>query len=384
MELVLWQAERGLEPRVALFFGRASERAAWLEENESGLREIERAGVGCSLDVVAGLFSAAKGLSVRFGVAPRVREAARRLVDERRTQHLAIHCHTPFLFGYMLPFDAGVPCPTTMVTALHGVDTAFARYDRGMRNRLYGVLARRCMRHSTVVSVDEPGAANCARYFGVDASRIVVIHNGISIPVEIPRPARDVAAPVRFGFIGQLIRRKGWQVLCDAFERGLRDGSSWELVVAGNGPDERSVRERIASLEGRVRLLGHVARPAESFYPEIDVLVLPSEGEGLPMVALEAGARSIPIIGTPVGGLPRVVLDGLTGRLVAPRDVAQLVAAMRDVAEPRVRDEMSSAIRAHVEAHFSIDACGARWLRAAYGVEPPPGDRGEPRSPAWR
>src|SRR5207248_2040453 len=99
-------------------------------------------------------------------------------------------------------------------------------------NHLYGALARRCMRYSTMVSVDEPGAANCARFFGVDASRIVVIHNGISIPSELHRQA-DAAAPVRFGFIGQLVRRKGWQVLCDAFERGIRDGSRWELVVAG-------------------------------------------------------------------------------------------------------------------------------------------------------
>ena len=382
-ELVLWQTQRGLEPRLALFFGRARDRAAWLAENEPALREVERAGVGCSLHIVAGLSSAAKGLSVRFVVAPRVREAARRLVAERGAHRLAIHCHTSFLFGYMLPFDAGVCCPTTVVTALHGVHPASARYDRGMRNRLYGALARRCIRYSTVVSVDQTGAANCARYFGVDPARIIVIHNGTSVPPTLSRTARDGAAPVRFGFIGRLDRRKGWDVLCDAFERGVREGARWELILAGDGVDESSVKQRIASLGGRARLLGHVARPAEEFYPQIDVLVLPSEGEGLPMVALEAGARGIPIIATRVGGLPLIVLDGVTGRLVAPSDVEQLTNAMRALDEPRARAGMSREVRAHVEAHFSIDACGSRWLQAAYGVEPDIGDSGEFRSSAF-
>jgi len=369
-ELVLWQAERALEPRLVLFFGCASDRAAWLAENGPGLREIERAGVKCSLDLVAGVTSAAKGLSVRFGVAPRVREAARRLIGERRAHRLVIHCHTSFLFGYMLPFDPGVPCSTTVVTALHGVHAASASYDRGLRNRLYRALARRCMRHSTLVSVDETGAANCARYFGVDAARILVIHNGISIPPALPLPVPDGTAPVRFGFIGRLDRRKGWDVLCDAFERGVRDGAHWQLLLAGNGVDEHEVKERVASLGSRARFLGHLADPAEAFYPQIDVLVLPSEGEGLSMVVLEAGARGIPIIATGVGGLPLIVLDGRTGRLVAPGDRTQLLAAMRAMDDPSARREMSSAVRTHVAANFSIDACGARWLEAAYGVGP--------------
>ena len=366
-ELVLWQTQRGLEPRLAVFFGSARHRAAWLAENGAALREMQGAGVACSLDIIAGLCTALKGLSIRFVVGPRIRAAARELVAERHAQRLAIHCHTSFLFGYILPFDAGVSCPTTVVTALHGVHPASARYDRGIRNRLYGALARRCARYSTVVSVDETGAANYARYFGVDPSQIVVIHNGTAIPR--PRRPRDGDEPVRFGFIGRLDPRKGWDVLCDAFERGLHAGARWELIVAGTGVDERNAEQRLAALGRHARFLGHVACPSEDFYPLIDVLVLPSEGEGLPMVALEAGARGTPIIASRVGGLPLVVVNGVTGRLVAPSDVEQLTNAMHALEEPRARAEMSREVRAHVEARFSIDSCGARWLEAAYGLD---------------
>src|SRR5207302_9031834 len=131
------------------------------------------------------------------------------------------------------PFAADVACPAPVVPPLPGVHPASARFDRGIRNRLYGPLARRCARYSTVVSVGETGAANYARFFGVDPGQIVVIHNGTAIPR--PRRPRDGDEPVRFGFIGRLDPRKGWDVLCDAFESGLHAGGGWALMVAGTG-----------------------------------------------------------------------------------------------------------------------------------------------------
>jgi glycosyltransferase involved in cell wall biosynthesis len=367
-ELTLWQADRGLRPALALFFDDHAAQAAWLAENRAGIETLERAGVPCGLETVRGVTSATKGLAIRFGVAAHLRRTARQLAARHRPAQLVLHCHTSFLFGYLLPFDAAVGCPVRVVTALHGVHPASARYDRGLRNLLYGALLRRCLAYSTVVSVDEGGAQNCACYFGVDARRILVVHNGVPVPRVPPSLTRSPAAPVRFGFIGRLDRRKGWDVLLQAFERGIHRGADWQLVVAGNGTDEASVRSRLEALGTRVRFLGYVLRPEDEFYPEVDVLVLPSQGEGFPMAALEAGARGIPIIATRVGGLGLIVREGRTGLAVECDDVEGLCAAMRTVDDAGTRRQMSRAMREHIAAHFSIDACGDRWASTAYGL----------------
>ncbi len=368
-ELTLWQAHRGLRPALALFFDSEAAEGAWLDENGAGLDALKAAGVPCMLETAAGVASTTKGLAIRFSVAPHVRRIARTLFETDRPERFVLHCHTSFLFGYMLPFEAGLSCPVRVVTALHGVHAAFASYDRGLRNVLYGALLRRCLKYSTVVSVDTSGAQNCANYFGVDASRILVIHNGVSVSGVPPLlVGQSSTRTVRFGFIGLLTRRKGWDVLLEAFEQGVRQGADWHLVVAGNGADEDSLKSRLNALGARARFLGHVGRPETEFYPYIDVLVLPSKGEGFPMVALEAGARGIPIIATGVGDLSLIVRDGTTGTVIEPDDVAALSTAMGTFEDASTRETMGRAMRAHIEARFSIDASGRDWERSAYNL----------------
>jgi glycosyltransferase involved in cell wall biosynthesis len=96
---------------------------------------------------------------------------------------------------------------------------------------------------------------------------------------------------------------------------------------------------------------------------ELDVLALPSWTEGLPLVVLEAMARRRPVVATPVGGTPEVVVDGETGLLVPPRDPDALAAALRRLlADADLRRRMGDAGYERVRERFSADAMTGRVL----------------------
>jgi len=115
------------------------------------------------------------------------------------------------------------------------------------------------------------------------------------------------------------------------------------------------VRDRVVFAghrEGAARLVG-----------DLDVVVLPSWTEGLPVVVLEAMAQRRPVVATPVGGTPEVVADGETGVLVPPRDPRALAAALRELlADPDRRARMGEAAYARVAERFSAEAMTRRVL----------------------
>jgi glycosyltransferase involved in cell wall biosynthesis len=88
----------------------------------------------------------------------------------------------------------------------------------------------------------------------------------------------------------------------------------------------------------------------------LDVFVLPSLWEGLPIALLEAMAAGLPVVATAVGGTPEVVVEGETGFLVPPRDPEALAEAiLRLLREPDLRRRMGEAGRKRVAEHFSVE-----------------------------
>lgn len=140
----------------------------------------------------------------------------------------------------------------------------------------------------------------------------IVIHNVRVMSVAgTPRPAFD-GRPVRFGYIGTLAPAKGIEWLLEIFA-GLT-GINAELWVAGRGEEnyESGLRRRFSS--NRVRFLGQVA--ADTFYPRIDLLVVPSLWEEpLGMVVPEAFAHGVPVLGARCGGIPEMIEPGRSGLL---------------------------------------------------------------------
>jgi glycosyltransferase involved in cell wall biosynthesis len=145
----------------------------------------------------------------------------------------------------------------------------------------------------------------------------------ISAPPDVPRLV----------FVGRLGRSKGHAILIEACARLVAEGLCFEVRLIGDGDlrplFEAMVRER--DLGETVKFLGW--KSGESVRDEIRgarALVLPSFGEGLPVVIMEAFALARPVIATQIAGIPELVASGETGWLVTSGSVDGLASAMRD------------------------------------------------------
>jgi len=198
---------------------------------------------------------------------------------------------------------------------------------------------------------------------GVPPSQAVTIHEGIDLSRAEAAPAADLHAELWLphhapivGNVAALVPHKGQRHLIDAAAIVVRQVPDARFVIAGEGelrPQlERQIKDR--HLEKHVFLLGF--RPdILSIHKAFDLFVMSSVTEGLGTSLLDAMACARPIVATTAGGMPEVVADGETGKLVPPRDDEALAAAivtllkderlrrsMGDAGERRARDRFSS------------------------------------------
>jgi glycosyltransferase involved in cell wall biosynthesis len=98
-----------------------------------------------------------------------------------------------------------------------------------------------------------------------------------------------------------------------------------------------------------------------SYYADADVFCLPSFAEGVPVVLMEAMATGRPVIATRITGIPELIEDGVSGLLVAPGSLDQLVAALETLAASReLREQMGLAGRHKVEEEFDARRCASQ------------------------
>jgi glycosyltransferase involved in cell wall biosynthesis len=277
-------------------------------------------GFGGDMGVVA-------GFRRKPWLAPAVLGSMRRALHRAAEDADLVHAH--WLASMLVAPAARKP----IVLTLHGSGTAGPLEDLNLMAkvpRLAGPLLRRA---GVVIGVSEQ-LTKAARGAGARDARW--IPNGVEIPSEIG----EEADPPEVLFVGRLSEEKGIRELVQATE-GLN------LVVAGDGP-----------LRGLVpNALGFVPHDeAQRLLARAAVVVLPSHREGLPMVLLEAMANSRAIVATPVGGIPSLIEDGLTGVLVPKGDPKALHKAItRLLGDPALRRKLGAAARARVKEVASWD-----------------------------
>jgi glycosyltransferase involved in cell wall biosynthesis len=186
---------------------------------------------------------------------------------------------------------------------------------------------------------------------GVDLSEVDTAH-----PMQGLLPGQTTGTEFVVGYIGQLIRRKGVDVLLNALARSPAAG--WSCLVIGDGP-ERSALEHQAERAGiahRVAFLGY-REDRLPYLKRFDLLVLPSFREGIPRCVMEALAAGIPCAGSRIPGIDAVLQDGRTGDTFPPGDAAALAAViLRQMTDRREALRLASAGRELVHRSFSASA----------------------------
>ncbi len=152
----------------------------------------------------------------------------------------------------------------------------------------------------------------------ISGRSVKVINNYVDIE-KIPATRR----PGHILFLGAFIQRKGIYDLINAF--ALLD-SGYHLHLCGSGEDDK-VHKLVDQLKLKESITFHGwvnSSQKTQLLSDCELMILPSYNEGLPMVIIEAMACEIPIITTPVGGIPEVIIDGETGYLFKPGDVDEM------------------------------------------------------------
>jgi glycosyltransferase involved in cell wall biosynthesis len=196
---------------------------------------------------------------------------------------------------------------------------------------------------------------------GVAAEKIRLIRNGVDLERFGPAAPRADGVRKTILFAGRLDPVKRPLLLVDiALEVAkLRGGLDFRVVIAGDGPEGDALRALVhrAAVESAFEFLGQVsAMPA--ILADADVVVLPSRGEGVPLVVLEAFAAGRPVVCSKVGAVTEVV-DATTGILVEPGagEARRFAAALqRLLDDPEARDAMGRAGRRKIEAKYDLRA----------------------------
>ena len=209
---------------------------------------------------------------------------------------------------------------------------------------------------------------------GVAARKVTVIGNGVDVErlAAAETTLRNELPPGRciIGSVGRLVAAKGFDILIRCVPDILKRFPQAFLVIAGEGPD----RDRLSgiirelSLEKHVRLVG-ARDDMPGVYRSLDLFVLPSLNEGMPMVVLEAMAAGLPIVATAVGAIPAMLKAPHAGCVVSPGNGDELAEAISGLlAKPKLASAMGKNAEVLARAAFSIDAVARNYLQMYDGL----------------
>ncbi|WP_031386105.1 glycosyltransferase family 4 protein [Desulfonatronum thiodismutans] len=229
-----------------------------------------------------------------------------------------------------------------------------------------------------VVAVSDAIAADAAR-FCISQQKVTTIYNGIDTDVYHPCtvPCSSLRNKFSFlpeyfilGMVGRLARQKGHVYLFQALQEIIPIHPNLRLVIAGDGPLRGELEQQItaAGLETTVIFCG-IQTSMPEFYTMLDIFVLPSIDEGLPLVLLEAMSMQKPVIATDVGAVSRVIATDSNGLLVPSKDTKALVSAILQLMNnPKKSKMLAQNARLTVEERFSSRAMARNYEKLYHEV----------------
>lgn len=230
--------------------------------------------------------------------------------------------------------------------------------------------------HATYYAVSDDLKNWLTNIIGVPDNKNRLLTNGIDIEKFCPETKPDALNEISerydncivFGTVGRIQAIKDHSNLIDAFILLLKIAPQhrhrMRLVIVGDGPLLLSLQTKIAQegIEDLVWLAGARTDIAE-LMRGFSVFVLSSIAEGTPVTILEAMASGLPVVATRVGGIPEVVIDGETGRLVPPSDAQALANALVPYLEQSNLAQLQGAAgRMRIEKKYSMNSMVAAYM----------------------
>jgi len=294
-----------------------------------------------------------------FGVSPRFDR------ELEKCGAKIVHAHFGHNGAFALPFAKRQHLP--LVVSLHGHDVTVL----GSSERFHPAWWRYTLRLSALFDYAAVFLATSNELkeliiaAGCPPGKVRIHRLGIDLDHFAPRapPAGGDSAPLVV-MVGRFVEKKGHEYGLRAFAKARQSGLKARMVIAGDGP----LRGRYERLIAELGLGGSVELPGVLPHEKIRallaaaaVVLTPSvvartgDREGGLMIAKEASACAIPVVGTHHGGIPEIIDDGVTGYLVAERDAEalgdRLCAILRN---PALGNRLGAAARAKMEREYDI------------------------------
>jgi len=198
--------------------------------------------------------------------------------------------------------------------------------------------------------------------------KLEVVHNFIN-PEDFQAEAVswpfEARAPI-VGFVGVLHPIKGIEHFIEAIPSILKENPGARFVIVGGEKEEgfRNTLEKMVrsyAIDDRVHFAGHSTN-IPAVMASLDVLVVPSLDEPFGYINIEAGASGVPVVASRVGGIPEIIVDGVTGYLVESKNPEQIAAKTSELLKrEELRKKMGQAARKRVVEHFSPEPSLKKW-----------------------
>jgi glycosyltransferase involved in cell wall biosynthesis len=224
-----------------------------------------------------------------------------------------------------------------------------------LKGAVYSRLERSLMDNTDLFLFESAFARDTyQRMIGTPKGLVRCVFNGVTADEFDPVPKADDATDIVY--VGEFRHIKGADILIDAVARLHADGKPVTLTLAGDGEEMAALKTQVErlGLSESVRFIGHVE--ARYGFSKGRLLVVPSRGDSMPYVVIEAGAAGIPMVAANVGGIPEIFGE-YNDALFAPN----LATAMADAIEIAMEDPdgalaRAKALRERIFLHFSQKA----------------------------
>jgi len=296
-------------------------------------------------------------LDVRYRRLPADLIALARWLRREKVRIIHTHMHGSAFWGRLAGMLARVP---VLVTTEHGKEN----WKGPVRIAADRLLSRWTFRH---IAVSRDTVAIRTRREKIAADKILLVPNGVPIPdlEQAPETNRRLRAELGIaegrlvlGTVGRIVDAKAYPDLLDAVDRLRESYPDICWLQVGEGPlrDELAAEVKARGLEDNVLMAGR-RDDIGDLLAVMDVWVMSSIREGLPVSLLEAMAASRPIVATSVGGIPDAVANGTSALLVPPSEPEAMAAAVgKLLAEPGLAADLGSSARRRAIDEYGIDS----------------------------